>query len=270
MKRLIYQVAVGKQSNLYEHCIQSAKDYADRIGAEHIVQRQPKLRIVPDIFRTQREGKCGGWKELGYLPIFEKENAFELFDEYDQILILDADIYIRPTASNIFDELGEEYAFGGVAEMDMPINIQHMAKIKQYSHMQYQSVGAVMDSDRWKYSTDLGFEFYNMGLMLINTKQMKPYLRGQSPREFLMRPEFQDMLDGVGYYKWSTDQTLLNYWLRKDRIPHKNLDWKYNGLYGSLINGKVEECEFVHFYLKDKLPDNGENVEALMRDIGNV
>ena len=80
MKRLIYQVAVGTSSKLYEHCIQSAKDYADSIGAEHIVQRQPKLRIVPDIFRTHREGKCGGWKELGYLPIFEKENAFELFD----------------------------------------------------------------------------------------------------------------------------------------------------------------------------------------------
>jgi hypothetical protein len=26
----------------------------------------------------------------------------------------------------------------------------------------------------------------------------------------------------------------------------------------------------VHFYLKDKLPMNGENVEALMREIDNV
>lgn len=267
MKRLIYQVAVGQQSNLYEHCIQSAKGYADRIGADQIVQRQPKLRIVPDIFRTQREGKCGGWKTLGYLPIFEKENAFEYFEEYDQVLILDADIYIRETAPNIFDELEPEYAFGGVTECSMPITGQHMAKIKQYSHMQYQAVGSNMDSDRWSYTTDLGFEFYNMGLMLINTKQLKPFLRGQSAREFLNRPEFQDMIDGVGYYKWSTDQTLLNYWLRKDRIPHKNLNWKYNGLYGSLYGDKIKDCEFIHFYLKDKLPMNGENVEALMREI---
>jgi lipopolysaccharide biosynthesis glycosyltransferase len=235
-----------------------------------VVQRQPKLRIVPDVFRTQREGKCGGWRELGYLPIFEKENAFELLDDYDQILILDADIYIRPDASNIFEELGSSYAFGGVSECSMPISAQHMAKIKQYSHMQYQSVGSNMDSDRWKYETSTGFEFYNMGLMLVNTEQLKPFLRGQTPREFLMRPEFQDMLDGVGYYKWSTDQTLLNYWLRRDRIPHKNLDWKYNGLYGSLQKGKITDCEFVHFYLKDKLPMNGENVEALMREIDNV
>lgn len=270
MKKLIYQVAVGQKSNLYEHCIQSAKDYAASAGAEHIVQRQPILRIVPDVFRTQREGKCGGWKKLGYLPIFEKENAFNYFDEYDQILILDADIYIRPNATNIFEELEPEYAFGGVAEMDMPNNAQHMAKIKNYSHMQYQSVASNkgMTMEDWKYDTSLGFEFYNMGLMLINTAQMKPFLRGQAPREFLNRPEFQDMVDGIGNFKWSTDQTLLNYWLRKDKIPCKNLNWKYNGLYGSTYGNKINECEFVHFYLKDKLPKDGEDVSALMEAIG--
>jgi hypothetical protein len=265
MRRLIYQVAVGPQSNLYEHCIQSAAEYAERIGADHIVQRQPKLRIVPDVFRTDREGKCGGWKKLGYLPIFEKENAFELMDEYDQILILDADIYIRPTASNIFEDLPSEYGFGGVCECDMPINGQHMVKIKQYSHMQYSQVASKMKG--WRYHDACGLEFFNMGMMLLNSSVIKPFLRGQSPREFLFRPEFQDMLDGVGVYKWSTDQTLLNYWLKKDRIPVKHLDWKYNGLYGSLWGDNINECDFVHFYLKDKLPENGENVDSLMEQI---
>jgi alpha-N-acetylglucosamine transferase len=265
MRRLIYQVAVGPQSNLYEHCIQSAAEYAKRIGADHIVQRQPKLRIVPDVFRTDREGKCGGWKKLGYLPIFEKENAFELMDEYDQILILDADIYIRPTASNIFEDLPSEYGFGGVCECDMPISAEHAVKIKQYSHMQYQQVAGRIKG--WRYSDWGGLEFFNMGMMVLNSAVIKPFLRGQSPREFLMRPEFQDMLDGVGTYKWSTDQTLLNYWLKKDRIPVKHLDWKYNGLYGSLWGDNINACDFVHFYLKDKLPENGENVDSLMEKI---
>ena len=39
------------------------------------------------------------------LPIYEKENAFDYFDDYDQIAIIDADIYIRDTAPNIFNEL---------------------------------------------------------------------------------------------------------------------------------------------------------------------
>ena len=47
----------------------------------------------------------------------------------------------------------------------------------------------------------------------------------------------------------------------------KNLDWKWNGLYG--VNSKIEECHFVHFFLKDLLPQRGENVEELMEKIGD-
>lgn len=265
MKRLIYQVYVGKKSKLYDHCIDSVKQYAEKIGAEHILQTEPKLRIVPDVFRTEREGKCGGWKELGYLPIFEKENAFALMDDYDQILILDADIYIRPDATNIFDELEPEYAFGAVAECDMPSNAHHMVKIRNYSSMQYQRLTHGIRG--WRYHDACGLEFFNMGMMLINTKLMKPYLKGQTPRQFLERPEFQDLVDGVGNYKWSTDQTLLNYWLKKEGIPTKLLDWKYNGLFGCLWGDNIKECEFVHFHLKDKMPEKGENVEKLMEQI---
>ena len=263
MKRAIYQVAVGPKSKLYEQCIESAARYAKEVGADHIVQRQPKLRIVPDIFRTNREGKTGGWKKMGYLPIFEKENAFELLGDYDQILILDADIYIRPTASNIFEELGDEFAFGGVNECDMPINSKHLAKIQNYSRMQYGQC----HTNNWRQQDSFGFAFYNMGLMLMNSAKILPYLRNQSPREFLNRPEFRDMVDGVGNYRWSTDQTLLNYWLNKENIPCKNLDWKYNGLYSSLQEGYIEECEFIHFYLRDNLPESGEDFNNLIEKI---
>ena len=138
------------------------------------------------MFRTDREGKCGGWKKLGYLPIFEKENAFEMMDEYDQILILDADIYIRPTASNIFEELPSEYGFGGVCECDMPITGAHSAKIKNYSHMQYSTVASKISN--WRMENWGGLEFFNMGMMVLNTAVIKPFLRGQTPKEFLHRP----------------------------------------------------------------------------------
>ena len=113
----------------------------------------------------------------------------------------------------------------------------------------------------------LGLEFFNMGMMVLNTAVMKPFLRGQTPESSSSAPSSKICLDGVGVYKWSTDQTLLNYWLKKDRIPVKHLDWKYNGLYGSLWGDNIEKCDFVHFYLKDKLPENGENVDALMEKI---
>jgi hypothetical protein len=69
----------------------------------------------------------------------------------------------------------------------------------------------------------------------------------------------------MGPWKWSTDQTLLNYWIKKEQMKVKKLHWKWNGLYTA--NTKINECHFVHFFLKDKLPQNGENIEELMNGI---
>ena len=75
MKRLIYQVYTGKRSKLYDHCTYSVAEYAERIGAEYIQQRQPILMIKPDVFQTNRNPRA--WEQYGgFLPIFEKENAF--------------------------------------------------------------------------------------------------------------------------------------------------------------------------------------------------
>ena len=34
-------------------------------------------------------------ERLGYMPIYEKENAFTHLGEFEQIAIIDSDIYIR-------------------------------------------------------------------------------------------------------------------------------------------------------------------------------
>jgi hypothetical protein len=77
--------------------------------------------------------------------------------------------------------------------------------------------------------------------------------------------EFKDFVDGIASWKWSTDQTLLNFFLKKYNVPVKHMDHVWNGLYGA--NTKVDECHFIHFFLKTLLPDQGENVEELMRKI---
>ena len=76
MKRMIFQVSVGKPSKLYEHCIESVAHYCANHDIEHIVLTQPKLRIKPDIFSSGRSEESY-MKYGGYLPIFEKENAFD-------------------------------------------------------------------------------------------------------------------------------------------------------------------------------------------------
>ena len=257
MKRLIYQVYTGKRSDLYDHCTQSVKEYADRIGAHYLIQREPILRIAPDIFTTNRSRESYE-KYGGFLPIYEKENAFAYLDSYDQIAIIDADIFVRPDCNEcLFSASGTDCDFAGVIERTMPITHEYQNKIHNYSRMQYQHRGIAELFD-WN---NLGADFYNMGLMVIN-KSISKYLHNQTPEQFIRRPEFKNFVDGMGPWKWSTDQTLLNYWVKKERMIVNNLNWKWNGLFTA--NTNIKECNFIHFFLKDKLPNRGENVQDLM------
>lgn len=260
MKRLIYQVYVGKRSKLYDHCTESVADYCKKYNIDHIVQRTPILRIKPDVFATNRS-KESYEKHGGFLPIYEKENAFSYFKDYDQICIVDSDIWIRPGSPNIFEHVSAFADFSGVIESSMPILPWYKQKIINYSRMQYGSLKI-----DWQYNEETGFPFMNMGLMMMN-KSFANYLNGQTPKQFIGRPEFKQFVDGMGPWKWSTDQTLLNYWLRKEKMTVKNLDWKWNALYTAIDNSKIKEAYFVHFFLKDKLPNRGENVSELMKHV---
>ena len=72
-------------------------------------------------------------------------------------------------------------------------------------------------------------------------------------------------IDGMGAWIWSTDQTLLNVWVKEEKMKVKNLPFQWNGLFTGIEMNKVKECNFIHFFLKDKLPNAGENVEELMK-----
>jgi hypothetical protein len=261
MKRLIYQVSIGKPSKLYDTCVDSVSRYCEKNNIDHIVQTTPKLRIKPDIFSTNRSPESYG-KYGGFLPIYEKENAFDLLDKYDQIAIVDADIFIKEDVPNVFDDFGTDCAFGACVERDMPNSREYQHKIVNYSHMQYST----LHTKSVDFTPNrLGYEFANMGLILLNSELFKPYLKDQTAAQFLNRVEFKDFIDGKGAWKWSTDQTLLNWFIKKYKVSFKSLDWRWNGLYTA--NTKIAECYFVHFFLKDKLPNGGENVQELMRHI---
>ena len=259
MKKLIFQVSVGKPSKLYTTCINSVAEYCKKYSIDHIVLTEPKLKIRPDMERTGRSKEAV--ERLGYMPIYEKENAFEYFDRYDQIAIVDSDIYIKSNAPDIFLDLPSKYDFGGVAERELPLNHKYKNKITKYSRSAFTNL---KDVD-WKWN-HLGAEFYNMGLMIMN-KSFAKYLKGQTPKEFISRPEFKDFVDGVGFYKWSTDQMLLNWWVKKEQMEVKNMDWRWNALYTAVDKHKQKESYFVHFFLRDKLPQRGENIKEILKKI---
>ena len=139
------------------------------------------------------------------IPIYEKENAFQFVDDYDQIGIIDADIYIRPDAkSAILGRCG----FGAVVENSYYYR-GGMKKIVNYSYMHYERL-----HDFGGTLTQMNWDMSSMGMILLNCQNFKPYLQGQTPKEFLMRSEFKDFVDGVGTWKWSTDQTYLTFLLK--------------------------------------------------------
>lgn len=261
-KRLIYQVSIGN-SRLYDFCVDSVAKYCKRYGLDHVVQREQKLCICPDPKSPGRSFQS--WNKPGLKPglvIYEKENAFDLLGQYDQIAIVDSDVYIRETAPLIFDELPEEYDFGGVVERHLPITDQYRKKILAYSRGQY---GNLKDVD-WKWCPTSGAEFINMGIMLLNNS-FKKHLGGQSAKEFLARKEFKKFIDGEGNWRWSSDQTLSNYFIKKYNVKVKHLDWKWNALYRGIHDHKLPEAHFVHFFLKDHLPNKGEDINLLRRVI---
>jgi hypothetical protein len=261
MKTLVYQVAVGKPSKLYKHCVESVKQYCEKHGFDHHVQTTPKMMIRPDPFFSNRSTESY-MKYGGYLPVYEKENAFDMMVGYDRLLIVDADIYIREDAPNILEDFGDDCVFGAVAEREMDITEAYARKIRNYSTMQYDNLHSQKTDFK---PNQLGFEFFNMGMIVINVEKFKPFLKGQTGKQFIQRSEFKEFVDGMGNWKWSTDQTLLNFFLKKYKVPTKHLNGEWNGLYSAVNN--IKECHFVHFFLKDKLPNNGENVEQLMGSI---
>ena len=260
MKKLIYQVYTGKRSKLYDHCTHSVAEYAERIGAEYIQQRTPILMIKPDVFTTNRS-KESYEKYGGFLPIYEKENAFTYLKTHDQVAIIDADVWVRPECNESIFDAAEDAEFSGVLERSMPIPKWYVQKLANYTRMQY---GMNPLAKLFDWNSPAGADFYNMGIMVLNNS-IEKYLRGETPKQFLSRPQFKPFIDGMGAWKWSTDQTLLNVWVKEEKMKVNNLHWKWNGLYTA--NNKIKECNFVHFFLKDKLPNRGENVEQLMKEV---
>lgn len=243
-KQLVYQVKVGHTPAFYDTCIESVKRYCERIGADHHVQTEPILRIAP-----KRSYRSVNALRLGYLPIYEKEVAFSYLDKYDAVAVVDADIYVRNSAPNIFDGFTEQ--FGAVMERQMPLTQKYREKIRKYSDGQY---GLLKDVD-WQWNED-GAAFYNMGLMLLDRSLAR------DPEQFIRRPDFERFVNGEGHWKWSTDQTLLNYWLKKDGIKVQDMDWRWNALYGAVRD--VSEAYFVHFFLAAKMDRGGAEIPELI------
>lgn len=260
-KRIIFQVNIPYEleSKLYKFCNDSVARYCEKNGFDHFILREAKMKISPDMERTGRNKDGLLKKAKNTLPIFEKEYGFNYLKEYDQVAIIDSDIYIRENAPNVFEELEDDYCFGGVLERDLPMTGAHHKKAKGYSRDMFDRLNDV----KWEYKKDVA-DYMNMGMIVMNNSIVK-YFSGQTPTEFIRRPEFKDLVDGMGLWRYSTDQVLLNYWLKKDGVPTKHMDWRWNTLYRGAEDKYLKEGYFIHFFLKNQINKKGEDINAIKK-----
>jgi lipopolysaccharide biosynthesis glycosyltransferase len=203
-------------------------------------------------------------ERFGYLPHFEKANMFKskYLDRYDQIAYIDADIFIRDSAPNIFDELDPITTIAGVRECDMPLTQQFVSKVKEYSYGQYGMLTEMKKLDGPK-----GIPYYNSGVLVMNSQNIKPYLNGETPDEFVRRKEFEKFVNGEGKWKWASDQTPLNWWFIKENMKAQRLDWKWNALYSAIPKTNFAEAHFLHFFLATKLQKKGVDIVKLIEEL---
>ena len=262
MKRLIYQVALGKR-RLYDACGYSVSQYAKRIGADYKRQTEGLLRITPDPFLSNRSPDS--IKPLGYLPIYEKENALGQLHHYDQVAVIDADVYVSLECNeSIFDEVPPSVALGAVIESDLPLTEEYRRKLQTYSKMQYGQNRRIADLFTW--DKHKAARFFNVGVMVVN-KRFLDYMGGMTPRQWLLQPRFKPFIDGLGAWKWSTDQTLLNVFIKEEKVPTTSLPYKWNFLYGAADQSAIEQANFLHFFLSAKLKQGGDNIESILADL---
>jgi hypothetical protein len=207
--------------------------------------------------RPVRSARSENALRLGYLPIREKQNALEYLDRYDHVAVIDADVYIRHGAPHLFDQMRPEDEFAAVLERDMPLTAAYRTKIVKHSEAQFRSL---TDVD-WHWERD-GAAFYNCGVMVLSS-EVREYLNGETPEQFVRRPEFERFVNGEGHWRWSTDQTLLNWWVKKAGLRVRNLDWRWNALYGAVVD--VRDAYFVHFFLSAKRTEA--ELAALVRSL---
>ena len=105
---------------------------------------------------------------------------------------------------------------------------------------------------------------------MVFSSKIKEYLNGETPLEFIRRKEFERFVNGEGNWKWSTDQTLLNFWVRKSGMKRKNIDWKWNALFKGIKDEKLPEAHFIHFFLSGNLPQKGAEIPSIIKNLDNA
>jgi len=166
--------------------------YAEKIGADFIALTEPKLFLCE--------------------PHYEMFRLFDLWDSYEQIVFVDADILIRQEAADIFAEVPPD-KLGVFNEGRYVCNLFEEEKAMR-------QCGAI-DWQRGVY--------YNSGVIVAS------YLH----RDLFARPEEDELICSLA------EQTTFNYRVIRDSYPVHELPVRFNCM--SYCGAEMTRADFIHF-----------------------
>ena len=209
MKNCIYTVAIGNNP-IYNHCLKSIADYADKINADLIVDEKEKIK--------------------GY-PQLNKLNILDYINKYEKILYLDADILVNSETLNIFEEYnnGNFYAFN--EGKHIPERLKSLEQVTKELDKNEWTVG-----ENGMMLSELEIEnYYNTGVMLFDKKHKKLFKKFDIDL-FIKNKNIQH------YY----EQTYLNYLLQKLNIKVKDIGSEWNRMSHLGFKDRLN-ANFIHY-----------------------
>lgn len=234
MRRLVYQVAIGPRRPLWEQCIESMARYCARHGFTHEVQREPILRIRP-----KASQRSEGALRLGYLPNCEKMAGLSLFDQFEQIAIVDSDVWATADAPSIFDGVPPSCDLAAVTERALPISPIYARKLDRYERMQFAPLDGV------------GLPFLQCGVIVYN-RSFTRFMPG-GPKGWYEQLELERFVNGEGPWRWQTEQVTLSWFCRAKGVDVAALDPRFNWLFGAILTAHRLEGWFHHMFLSEHL-----------------
>jgi hypothetical protein len=207
MPKAICTLAIG-ENEFYRRCLKTHVDYAKKIGVRHLIIDTGRI-------------------EFDSMPHLNKIKAFEYLKDYDEILYLDADVYIVSNAENIFD------VYVNTASDIIALNEAN------YRFTNYQVEGVCKslktDSANWPRNKANNYDYYNTGVLLLRHGALR-IAEEFDWKWFLLNPKAHIAFE----------QSYLNYIFQKCELILGDLSSEFN--HNFFTNWYFKEgVSFVHY-----------------------
>lgn len=187
----------------------SVAAYADRMGWEVVVLRERKIK------RTLR-----WWRRRKQNLLLEKFQLYDVLNDFDRVVFVDADVMIHPEAPNILDEVPS----GALGVLNEQFGVEEPKRIEEWTLMQ-ERLGC-LDTFPSRY--------FNSGVMVL----------ARHHRELF---DYQKLKFAIG--RWP-EQNTLNYYTVRKMVPICWLDsrWNHIPLFPDFWNAELRRRSwFVHY-----------------------